>query len=81
MAGLLLLSLMATPLSGAQLSVPAMTERRTAVSASARATARILPGARVSLSEEAKGQGYRLGNAMITVEDGRQVSAKLVEFQ
>ena len=81
MAGLILLSLMATPLSGDQLSVPASAERRTEVSASARATVRILPGVRVNFSDEAKGQGYRLGNATITVEDGRQLPAKLVEFQ
>ena len=81
MAVLVALSLMAAQLGAAQLPSPSSAERGTAVSASARATVRILPGARVSLSQQAEAQGYRLNNATITAEDGRQLSAKLVEFQ
>ena len=47
----------------------------------ARASVRILPAARVSLSNHAAAQGYRLSPTTITVEDGRKVPAKLVEFQ
>jgi len=81
MAGLIVLSLMAAPLGDARLSAPIPGERATAVSVSARATVRILPGARVSLSDKAVDQGYRLSSARITSEDGRQILAKLVEFQ
>lgn len=49
--------------------------------ASARATVRILSGAKVSLGKQAEAQGYKLNNAKVTVEDGRQLPAKLVEFQ
>lgn len=51
------------------------------VTASAKATVRILPGAKVSLSGQAEAQGYQPTNAMITVEDGSRRPAKLVEFQ
>ena len=69
-------------LSAAPGSAPAMpAPAQTRVSASAQATVRILPGARVSLSGQAEAEGYRLTNAVITAEDGSQRSAKLVEFQ
>jgi hypothetical protein len=81
MAGLITLSLMAAQLGAAQPAAPASADSRRAVSASARATVRILPGAKVNLSGQAEAQGYRLSSATITAEDGRQLSAKLVEFQ
>jgi hypothetical protein len=42
---------------------------------------RILPGAKVSLSGGAEAQGYKLTSADITLEDGSQRPAELVEFQ
>ena len=49
--------------------------------ASAQASVRILPGVKVSLSDQAKAQGYKLTRAVITSEDGSRRSAQLVEFQ
>jgi hypothetical protein len=65
--------------AGNTLPVPVSAPAKASVSA--RATVRILPGVKVSLSDRAEAQGYRLNNATVTVEDGRQLSAKLVEFQ
>ena len=62
-------------------TLPAPARELTKVSASARAVVRILPGVKVNLSDDAEAQGYRLTNATITADDGRQQSAKLVEFQ
>ena len=53
----------------------------TQVTASARATVVILSGAKISLSNAAQAEGYRLNDATITVEDGSRRPAKLVEFQ
>ena len=49
--------------------------------ASAQASVRILPGAKVSLSGQAEAQGYKLNPAVITSEDGSRRPAQLVEFQ
>lgn len=49
--------------------------------ASAQASVRILPGAKVNLSGQAEAQGYKLNPAVITSEDGRRRPAQLVEFQ
>jgi hypothetical protein len=49
--------------------------------ASASASVRILPGAKVSLSGQAEAQGYKLTDAIITSEDGKRRPAQLVEFQ
>ena len=68
-------------LAAAGSTLPAPAPEPTKASASARATVRILPGVKVSLSDRAEVQGYRLNDATVTVEDGRQLSAKLVEFQ
>ena len=81
MAGPIALSLMAAQLTTAQLAPPASAATNRAVSVQARATVRILPGAKVSLSAQAEGQGYKLNSATITAEDGRRLSIKLVEFQ
>ncbi len=62
-------------------TLPAPAPERARVSASARAVVRILPGVKVSLSDRAEDQGYRLSSARITLEDGQQLTAKLVEFQ
>jgi hypothetical protein len=53
----------------------------TRVDATARATVRILPGARIRLSTAAQPEGYVMKPARITVEDGSRRDAKLVEFQ
>ena len=81
MAGLVALSLMAAPLGAAQPAALPSQAQNMAVSASARATVRILPGAKVTLSDRAEAQGHTLVAATITAEDGRQVPAKLIEFQ
>ena len=47
----------------------------------ARASVRIVSAARVSLSDHAEAQGYRLSRATVTAEDGRKLPAKLVEFE
>ena len=49
--------------------------------APAQATARILSGAKVSLSGAAQPEGYKLTAAEVTLEDGRRRPAQLVEFQ
>jgi hypothetical protein len=51
------------------------------VTASAQAFVRILPGARIVMDEQAKSAEHRFIDARITVEDGSQRDAKLVEFQ
>ena len=49
--------------------------------APAQATARILSGARISLSSSDQPEGYKLILTQVTLEDGRRRPAKLVEFQ
>jgi hypothetical protein len=68
-------------LAAAGNTLPAPAPEPARASVPARAVVRILPGVKVSLSDRAEAQGYRLNNATVTVEDGRQLSAKLVEFQ
>ena len=80
MAALLALSLLAAPLGGTAVS-PGDGAPRTAVTASAQAFVRILPGARIVMDEQAKSAEHRFIDARITVEDGSQRDAKLVEFQ
>jgi hypothetical protein len=74
-----LLLLAAAAAAGGTLPAPA--PEHTRASASARAVVRSLPGVKVSLSDRAEAQGHRLSNARVTVEDGQQLLAKLVEFQ
>jgi hypothetical protein len=80
MAGLLTMAIMAAQL-GAGAPLPARSASPSIASASAQASVRILPGAKVSLSGEAEAQGYKLTSANITLEDGSQRPAELVEFQ
>lgn len=47
----------------------------------AKATVRILSGARVKLSDLNEADGHRLNPATITAEDGSKRPAQLVEFQ
>ena len=49
--------------------------------ATAQASVRILPGAKVSLSAGAEAQGHKLTTATITTGDGNRRPAQLVEFQ
>lgn len=49
--------------------------------APARASVRILPGAKVNLTARAEADGYRLTPATVTVEDGSRRAARLIEFQ
>lgn len=80
MSALLALSLLAAPLGGAE---PAGTGSApaTAVTASARATVRILPGARIHFDEGSESANYTFVATVVTVEDGSRHEAKLVEFQ
>ena len=81
MAGLLTMAIIAAQLgAGAPLAAPSAPSPIIA-SASAQALVRILPGAKVSLSGGAEAQGYKLTSADITLEDGSQRPAELVEFQ
>ena len=80
MAPLLAMALLAAPLDGAA-AAPGDGAHRTAVTASARASVRILPGARIVMDGRAQGADHRFVDARITVEDGSQRDAKLVEFQ
>jgi len=78
--------LIAILLAAAAQPAPAQSEARrafvpTRAVASAQASVRILPGAKISLSADAETDGYKLNSATITVEDGSQRPAKLVEFQ
>jgi|GEM_PF-4420106 len=63
----------------ASVGAPAFTPTRAV--ASAQASVRILPGAKVSLSARAETEGHKLTKATITAEGGSRRSAKLVEFQ
>jgi hypothetical protein len=65
--------------TGGSTAMPAHVPTRAVASASA--SVRILPGAKVRLDEQAVKDGYKLTPATITVEDGSRRSAKLVEFQ
>ena len=47
----------------------------------ARASVRILPGAKVNLTARAEEDGYRLNPATVTLEDGSRRAARLIEFQ
>jgi hypothetical protein len=80
MAALLALSLLAAPL-GNSAAVPGDGAPRIAVTASAQAFVRILPGARIVMDELATSAEHKFIDASITVEDGSQRDAKLVEFQ
>ena len=80
MAVLLALSLLAAPLGGAAAD-SGDGAMRTAVTASAQAFVRILPGARIVMDEQANSAEHKFIDARITVEDGSQRDAKLVEFQ
>lgn len=76
---MLAFSLLAAPVAGvATLGDGAPT---TAVTASAQASVRILPGARIVLGDQREAAGHRFIDARITVEDGSQRDAKLMEFQ
>ena len=79
MAALFALSLLAAPLGAAV--APGDGSPRTAVTASAQAFVRILPGARIVLDDQAPTAEHKFIDARITVEDGSQRDAKLVEFQ
>jgi hypothetical protein len=79
MAPLILLSLLAAPLGSA--SVAGDGASPTAVAVTARASVRIIPGARVVLGDQAKAGEYRIVDSTVTAEDGRRRPAKLVEFQ
>jgi hypothetical protein len=52
-----------------------------AVTVSARASARIVSAARISLSAAPQPEGYAVRPAVVTAEDGTQRDAQLVEFQ
>ncbi len=80
MAALLAFSLLAAPVGGAA-AVPGDGARTTAVRASAQASVRILPGVRISFGDQADAAGHKFIEARITVEDGSQRDARLVEFQ
>jgi hypothetical protein len=80
MAALLALSLFAAPLGDATVA-PGDGAARTAVTASAQAFVRILPGARITFDTKAQTAEQQFIDARITVEDGSQRDAKLVEFQ
>ena len=47
----------------------------------AQASVRILPGAKVNLTDRAEADGYRLNPATVTLEDGSRRPARLIEFQ
>ena len=81
MAALIALSLLAAPLGGAAAAVTGDNARATAVTASARAFVRILPGARIILGVQPETAEQKLTDATVTLEDGSQRDAKLVEFQ
>ena len=49
--------------------------------ASAQATVRILPGAKIRLGESADVEHYLVSNAVVRDETGAKRSARLVEFQ
>ena len=78
MAAFFVLSLLAAPLGAAITSGDG--PPRTAVTASAQAFVRILPGARIVMDDQ-KAAEHKFVDARITVEDGSQRDAKLVEFQ
>jgi len=80
MAALVALFLLAAPVGGA-VTVSVDGARTTAVRASAQASVRILPGARITLGDQADPAGHKFNDARVTVEDGSQRDAKLVEFQ
>jgi hypothetical protein len=73
------LTLLAAATSAGGQTVPAHVP--TSAVASAQASVRILSAAKISLSDAAQPQGYTMKPARVTVEDGTQRDAKLVEFQ
>jgi hypothetical protein len=75
MVGLIALSMMA-----AATAAPAATPHMT-VTASARATVRIMSAAKISLSAEPQPDGLVMKPAQVTIEDGTKHDAQLVEFQ
>ena len=78
MALLAALALFAAPATG---GVSAPVHVPTKAVAPARATARILSGARINLSASPQPEGHKLTAAQVTLEDGRRRPAQLVEFQ
>ena len=76
MVGLITLAMMAAAAAAPPQAVPHM-----AVSVSARASARIVSAARISLSAAPQPDGYAVTPAVVTVEDGTKRDAQLVEFQ
>jgi hypothetical protein len=81
MPGLITLSLLAAAIGGSADAPKAIGSPSTRVSVSARASVRILPGARVSFDDAARSEGQALTAATVTAEDGSRRPAKLVEFQ
>jgi hypothetical protein len=72
----------ALPLLAAEIGAPAPSSaRHDPVTVSARASVIILSGAKVSLSDAAQPEGYKVNAAVITDQDGNRRPAKLVEFQ
>jgi hypothetical protein len=74
MVGLLALAMMAA-------ANPPSPPPRMVVSAQARASVRIVAGARVRLGAAPQPDGHAVRPARITVEDGTRRDARLVEFQ
>jgi hypothetical protein len=81
MAVMAVVSLMAAQVGAAIPPASASPSWSSRVSAPARATVRILSGAKVTLSSEAQPEGYKLNAAHVRLEDGSSRPAKLVEFQ
>jgi hypothetical protein len=73
MVGLLALAMMA--------AVNAPPPPRMVVSAQARASVRIVAGARIRLRDAPQPDGLVMTRARVTVEDGARRDARLVEFQ
>ena len=74
--------LFAIPLMAAQLAaLPPANVRSARVTASARASVRILSAAKVHLGSRAQPAGHKATETGVTLEDGSRRPAKLVEFQ
>lgn len=67
--------------SGGTSGGSALSTAPTRTAAPARASVRILPGAKVNLTARAEADGYRLTPATVTLEDGSRRPARLIEFQ
>jgi hypothetical protein len=79
MASLVAFALLAAAASSGPPPAPAHVP--TSAIAPAQASVRILSAARVTLSNATQPDGYAMKPARVTVEDGTQRDAKLVEFQ